>query len=563
MKEDMMKRKVFGWHDIKKARKSLKQNITKNIKSFFTRDREEGIPTVLGERILDTAPVGIAVYEADGQCVGVNDYASKILGETSDQLLVQNFRHVDFWEKSGLLSDAVHVLATDLARRRVIHLNTAHMKEAWLDCRLNCFLQDKEPRLLLVISDITEQKRTEAKLELLVTELAEKNIELMESEEKYRFIAENVDDVIWQFDGENRFKYLSPSVFNLLGFIPDELLGKSILSIFTPASGRHLTSLMKKMDEKERAAFSVKRGNVYEAQMVSKSGETVWVELKSKPVLDKSGKLLLNMGTARDISGRKKAEEERERLLAELGRKNKELESIIYTASHDLRSPLLNIQGFSKIVYEELSELENIVKDPEVSEETRGKILDVIQGKIPPAFKFIKASVEKMDFLIQGLLKVSRVGRVTLNVEKVNMNHLVSNILDSMKFQLQSSGAQVEVGNLPDCSADKTLLNRVFSNLLSNAINYRNPKRPLTIKINGNNNSENIVYNVIDNGKGIASGNIEKIFELFKRLDPSAASGEGLGLALSKKIIERHGGRIWAESGEGEGSAFFIELPSR
>jgi len=559
----MMKRKVFGWHDIKKARKSLKQNITKKIKTFFTRDRDEGIPTELGEGILDTAPVGIAVYEVDGQCVGVNDYASKILGETSDQLLVQNFRHVNFWEKSGLLPDAVNVLATNLARRRVVHLNTPRMKEVWLDCRLNCFYQDKSPRLLLVISDITEQKRTEAKLELLVTELAEKNIELMESEEKYRFIAENVDDVIWQFDGDNRFKYLSPSVLNMLGYTPEELLGRSILSVFTPASGRHLSSVMKKLDEKEKAGIPISRANVYEAQMVTKSGENVWVELKSKPVLDKSGKLLLNMGIARDISGRKKSEAERERLLAELGRKNKELESIIYTASHDLRSPLLNIQGFSRIVTDELSELEDFIKERDISDDLRKKMLEVIQGKIPPAFKFIKASVEKMDFLIQGLLKVSRVGRVTLNVEKVEMNQLISNILDSMKFQLQSSGALVDVGNLPDCSADKTLLNRVFSNLLSNAINYRDSKKTLKIHISGNFNSENIVYTVSDNGKGIASGNVEKIFELFKRLDPGAAAGEGLGLALSKKIIERHGGRIWAESKEGEGSKFFIELPSK
>lgn len=278
---------------------------------------------------------------------------------------------------------------------------------------------------------------------------------------------------------------------------------------------------------------------------------------KVTPII-KEGKFLSGfVGIIEDVTERKKAETERERLLIELRQKNSELESIVYAASHDLRAPLVNIQGFSIRIDKLNNELSSIIKSGGDHE----KCLNIIENKIPKATNYIKISTSKMDALIKGLLQVARLGRRPLFVEKIGMNSLIDTILSSMAFQIQAKDAEIILSNLPDCMGDCTQLNQAFSNIIDNALKYSIMDRKLTITISGYSAKGKSIYTIKDTGSGISKDQIDKIWNLFFRISPSDDSqGEGLGLTMVKKIIERHGGRTWVESGP-EGTCFYIELP--
>lgn len=256
--------------------------------------------------------------------------------------------------------------------------------------------------------------------------------------------------------------------------------------------------------------------------------------------------------------------QERERFLEELTQKNKELESIIYVTSHDLRSPLVNIQGFSSRIEKGCEELFRLLRREDVPEDLRGALEPLLEDKLPGALRFIRTSGEKMEALIGGLLRLSRTGRAQLSPQNLSMDRLLKAVVDSQAWQIQKVGATVHVEPLPPCRGDEVQINQLFSNLVDNALKYRDPERPLKIRVSGfrSSTSEEVVYEVEDSGLGIASDDQERVWNIFARIHPDGAvSGEGLGLTLAKRIAERHGGRMWVTSLRGTGSSFFVALP--
>jgi signal transduction histidine kinase len=257
-----------------------------------------------------------------------------------------------------------------------------------------------------------------------------------------------------------------------------------------------------------------------------------------------------------DITERKHAEEERELLLHELARKNEELEGMLYVASHDLRAPLVNVQGFGGRLEKACAEL--------VAQGPASAAADAASpaSRIVKALGYIRASAGKMDGLINGLLRVSRLGRVAVNLQTVDMDRLVQVVRTTLEIQAQQAGAAIELGPLPPCRGDPQLLGQVFTNLLDNALNYRDPARPLRVTVSGRIEGREVFYCVADTGMGIAPEHQNKIWEMFHRLYPEGpAPGEGLGLKIVRRILDRHRGRIWVESRPGEGSRFYVALP--
>jgi signal transduction histidine kinase len=252
---------------------------------------------------------------------------------------------------------------------------------------------------------------------------------------------------------------------------------------------------------------------------------------------------------------------ELEHAFQELAHKNRELQNVLYASSHDLRSPLLNIQGFSQRVEKACADLKHLLDQPSVSESTRLSVRPLVGDQIPSALRFIRTSVEKMDILIGGMLRLSRLGQVTLRPERLDMNHLLDQVVATLAIQIQSAGAELNIGTLPACTGDAQLLSQVFSNLLDNALKYRHPERPLRLEVTGHVEGGQCIYCVADNGVGIAPKHLESIWELFRRLNPSGPPGEGLGLNLARRILERHRGRIWVESTPGQGSRFMMSIP--
>jgi PAS domain S-box-containing protein len=297
-----------------------------------------------------------------------------------------------------------------------------------------------------------------------------------------------------------------------------------------------------------------------------KDGREFSVEISLSPVKTVRGMLV--SAAIRDVSERIQAEQELnhyadelQRSNHELARSNSELQDFAYVVSHDLRAPLVNIQGFSKELGMSCERLRSLLADLRLNEIHRRQLLDIMDDEIPEALKFITASAAKMDGLLSGVLKLSRVGRATLTVRELDMNQLLTDIVASMQFAIGQAGAIVELDNLPPCHGDQIQITQVFSNLLDNALKYLDPSRSGQIRVSGREESGEVVYAVEDNGVGIAEEHQQSIYQIFHRLNPQKGSGDGLGLTIVRRVIDRHCGRIWVRSVPDQGSAFYVALP--
>ena len=255
-----------------------------------------------------------------------------------------------------------------------------------------------------------------------------------------------------------------------------------------------------------------------------------------------------------DISQMKRAE----RLIEA---KNKELEQVVYVASHDLRSPLVNVEGYSRELEYSLKDLIGGLNKDGLSTGEREIFLRGLIPDMTDALTRIRGSARQMDSLLAGLLKLSRSGRTALAIGPVDMNEVVGTVVSSLQFQIREAGALVTVKDLPPCKGDVVQLTQVFSNLLGNALKYLDPSRPGEIFVEGRIEGDRGVYEVKDNGIGIAKEHQERVFELFHRLNPSKGNGEGIGLTIVRQILWRLGGEVAVESQLGRGSLFRVTLP--
>lgn len=251
-----------------------------------------------------------------------------------------------------------------------------------------------------------------------------------------------------------------------------------------------------------------------------------------------------------------------------LGQQKQENEMFVYSVSHDLRSPLVNLQGFSEELSLTCRGLRELFGRDDVPEPVRRRGLQLMDRDIEESIRFIQAAVGRLARIIDALLRLSRAGRVEYQWQEVNLSATVGKIVDALHDSIAARGAQVAVGELPPAWGDPTALEQIFANLIGNAVQYLDPGRPGRIEIDaagpeGAGLPPGLqVYRVRDNGLGIPEAYHHRMFTAFSRLHAGVAQGEGIGLALVRRMVERHGGRIWLESSQGAGSTFFVALPA-
>jgi light-regulated signal transduction histidine kinase (bacteriophytochrome) len=258
----------------------------------------------------------------------------------------------------------------------------------------------------------------------------------------------------------------------------------------------------------------------------------------------------LSLSAAVDITERKTAEDEVSRLNAaleqrvtqrtrELEDSNKDLESFIYSISHDLRAPLRNMAGFASIIADEYSS--------QVPTEVQGFVSRILAGN------------EKMLRLVDDLLRFSRLGRKPLEVAEIDLNELLDEAIADLSAEIAGRDIQWQRSPLPIAECDRGLMHQVFVNLLSNALKYTGPRHPAVIKISSEMRAGERVIAIKDNGVGFDMRYVDKLFGVFQRLHvPSEFEGNGVGLATVARILHRHGGRAYAEGRVGEGATFWF-----
>ncbi len=362
---------------------------------------------------------------------------------------------------------------------------------------------------------------------------------LRTSEQKLRVVFEvikNVAFIITDVGGvDARILEFSPGAEAIFGYRKEEMLGQPVASLHLPQDVAQFPRAFELMRQ-NKISFSG------ETILVRKSGEKFPAFFTTYPLFDAHGNLEARLGVSIDITDRKQAEEAREKLIIDLETKNAELERFTYTVSHDLKSPIVTIKGF-------LGWLEK----------------DIARGdkpRIQRDIEQIRDAAEKMRLLLDDLLELSRIGRLMNPPQTVPLDTVVREAVDLVAGQISARGVQVDiVPNLPVVCGDRPRLVEVLQNLLDNAIKFMGAQPEPRIEIGARQEAGETICYVKDNGVGIEPRYHHKIFGLFERLDQTV-EGTGIGLALVKRIVEIHGGRIWVESaGQGQGSTFCFTLP--
>jgi PAS domain S-box-containing protein len=343
-------------------------------------------------------------------------------------------------------------------------------------------------------------------------------------------IIATVPDSLVVLDTDLRIKEANRSFYEKFQTEPDELIGSGIAEVLGDKGGKLSSELPELFGTEDMLQ------NFELHYQSEKLGERIF-DITARGIFREEEELVV----LKDVTEHKQMDEERERLLKELETKNSELERFTYTVSHDLRSPLISVQGFAHLVREDLEQ---------------GKTED-----LAPLLEYIETAAIKMDRLITDTLQLSRIGRVANPPEDVPFGALVQEAQEQTQEQIKSRGVEVTVAeDFPAVHVDRMRIAEVLVNLITNSIKYMGEQRHPKIDIGYRLDGKETVFFVQDNGMGIDKSQHEKVFELFYKVDGSS-NGTGAGLAIVKRITEVHEGRIWIESEEGKGCTVCFTLP--
>jgi len=356
------------------------------------------------------------------------------------------------------------------------------------------------------------------------------DLELKQPKELFRILFYSSPIGVYIVQG-GRFKIVNHKLADILRYSEEELVGMPSLSLVHPEDRNAVKECAVKMLNGERSSE-------YEFRIVTKRAEIKWVMETVAPILYQQRRATL--GNLIDVTKRKQAEERLNQIANEMQRSNTELEQFAYVISHDLQEPLRMVSSYTQLLAKRY------------------------QSKLDTdADEFISYAVDgakRMQTLLYDLLEYSRVGTRGKPFRLVECKDIIEQALANLKVAIEESGAVVNYDNLLAIMGDEGQLVRLFQNLIGNAIKFRGQETP-QVHISARRRHNVLIFSVTDNGIGIDPQHSQSIFEIFRRLHTKEEyPGTGMGLAICKKIVERHGGRIWVQSQPGEGSTFYFTI---
>jgi len=368
--------------------------------------------------------------------------------------------------------------------------------------------------------------------------LAKKNNFLihMMSNSNDAFIATEFRHGSPQHSSSIKYSYVNDSFARLAGFTKEEIIGSSIENVIGSNT-----------DEKELNTIvsSIVSGEVYlgELELYEKDGTSFWAEISLTPFLSAGGEVVHTIGLLRNITDRRNADQERERLIGKLSDSNEELERFAYVCSHDLQEPLRMIRSFSdRLSAHLISDIEGDVKAKKY-------------------LGFVADGAERAQLLVDDILSYSSINSATEKNEAVDCELLIGSIDATMRNLLDENNGSITHEKLPVLFGNKTQLYQIFQNLINNAVKYKKAETAPRVHIFVSDKGEFWQFAVQDNGIGISQKHIHKVFDVFQRLHRNSQySGTGIGLSICKKVVERHGGVLWVESEPDKGSTFYFTL---
>lgn len=485
------------------------------------------------------------IINLDGYFENINPVFEKLLGYSQNELVKSNFSsfiHPDDIQATQLELEKLKN-GTDINNFEN-RFRKKDNKYVWLEW--NATPDTAAGKIYAIARNISERKITTETLKereisqrKMDDEKVENNIrELRNSKQQIQAIFDNAPDPVIVIDDNSTIIKWNPKAETVFGWGTKEVIGKPLYEFIIPARYRenHIAG-MKQV---------VTKGNVtelrknYEVEAINKQGIEFPVSMSISSFLNEGNYFFI--GFVRDISENKKIAAEKLIMAEELKRSNTELEQFAYIASHDLQEPLRMITSYLQL-------LEKRYKD-KLDQDAKDFISFAVDGS------------NRMRALIHSLLEYSRINRVK-PFEEINPNLLLNDVLKNISISIKENNVTINIDELPIIYGDPVLINLLFQNLIENAIKFRNAKNP-EIHISVKEELNEFQFAIKDNGIGIQKEYLDKIFVIFKRLHSRESyPGTGMGLAICKKIVERHGGRIWVESEFGQGSTFYFTIKKK
>ena len=490
--------------------------------------------------IFEYAGIGIARVDMEGKPMESNPALQAMVGYSADelqQMTFPEFTHPEDVEKDLSLYQS---LVAGEREAYQIDKRYIHKDGSVIWARLIVSLvtdEDGQPQFAIgMVNDITVEKEAQEALRRHRDELeelvAERAADLKVSEARYRTLAESSPDMIFLITPDMTIDYVNRKAAEQFGKNAEEVIGGPHVNLFPPEIAEQ---------QQQGLGYVLQSGEMLQAESKAVFPDhEAWLHTRLVPIKEDDGRTTAVLGVSRDITEIKEAELALEKKATDLERSNQELEQFAYVASHDLQEPLRMVSSYMQLL-----------------QRRYGGQLD---ERADTYIDFAVDGATRMKSLVDDLLTFSRVGTRAKPLAPVHVGDVLKRVLNDLQFQIEDTGAEVSHDPLPTVMADNNQLGQLFQNLIANGLKFSGAERP-RVHIGVDKVDDMWRFCVEDNGIGFDPEYAERIFVIFKRLhNREEYSGTGIGLAVCKKIVERHGGEIWAESQPGAGAKFYFTL---